>query len=53
MKETINLILKVIEKSTTPEQLHLLKKYHGHIPQIRRAIQERKLELCFKESDNG
>ena len=44
-QEQIDIILKVISNCTTWDQLQVLSKHHGHIAQIRYAINERACEI--------
>lgn len=41
----IDIILDIIKRCTTFEQLQVLSKRHGHINQIRYAINERACEI--------
>ena len=44
-QEQIDIILKVISQCTTWDQLQELAKHHGHITQIRYALNERACEI--------
>ena len=44
-QEQIDIIIKVISRCTTWEQLQVLSKHHGAIPQIRQAINERACQI--------
>ena len=44
-REQIDFILIVIRKCTTFDQLKALDKQHGHVPEIRQAINERACEI--------
>ena len=44
-QEQIDIILKVISRCTTWDQLQVLAKHHGHITQIRYALNERACEI--------
>ena len=44
-QETIDIILKCVKQCTTWDQLQVLSKHHGHIAQIRYAINERACEI--------
>jgi len=41
----VMLILKVISRCKTWDQLQVLAKHHGHIPEIRYALNERACEI--------
>ena len=41
----IDIILQVIKKCTTWDQLQVLAKHHGGIPELRMAINERACEI--------
>ena len=41
----IAIILQVIKKCTTWDQLQVLAKHHGGIPELRMAINERACEI--------
>ena len=45
-QEQIDIILKVVSRATTWDQLQVLSKHHGHIAEIRCAINERACEIC-------
>ena len=42
----IDIILDIIKRCTTWDQLQVLSKQHGHINQIRYAINERACEIA-------
>ena len=42
----INIILDIIKRCTTWDQLQVLSKQHGHITQIRYALNERACEIA-------
>ena len=44
-QEHIDIILQVIKKCTTWDQLQVLAKHHGGIPELRMAINERACEI--------
>ena len=44
-QEQIDIILKVISRATTWDQLQVLAKHHGHIAEIRCALNERACEI--------
>ena len=44
-REQIDFILIIIRKCTTFDQLKALDKQHGHVPEIRQAINERACEI--------
>ena len=44
-RDQINFILIIIRKCTTFDQLKALAKQHGHITQIRYALNERACEI--------
>ena len=41
----IDIILDIIKRCTTFDQLKALDKQHGHVPEIRQAINERACEI--------
>ena len=41
----INIILDIIKRCTTWDQLQVLSKHHGHIAELRYAINERACEI--------
>ena len=41
-----NIILDIIKRCTTWDQLQVLSKQHGHITQIRYALNERACEIA-------
>ena len=43
--DQINIILDIIKRCTTFDQLKVLAKQHGHIPEIRYALNERACEV--------
>ena len=44
-QEQIDIILQVIKSCTTWDQLQVLSKFHGGIPELRMAINERACEI--------
>ena len=44
-RDQINIILNIIKKCTTFDQLKVLAKQHGHITEIRYALNERACEI--------
>ena len=44
-QEQIDVILQVIKSCTTLDQLKVLSKFHGGIPELRMAINERACEI--------
>ena len=44
-RDQINLILDIIKRCTTWDQLQVLAKHHGHITEIRYALNERACEI--------
>ena len=44
-RNQIDLILKVISRATTWDQLQVLAEHHGHIAEIRCALNERACEI--------
>ena len=44
-QEHIDIILQVIKSCTTWNQLQVLAKHHGHIAEIRYALNERACEI--------
>ena len=44
-RDQINLILSIIKRCKTWDQLQVLAKHHGGIPEIRMAINERACEI--------
>ena len=44
-QEQIDVIIACVKRCTTFDQLKVLSKHHGGIPQIRMAINERACEL--------
>ena len=45
-QETIDIIIKCVKQCTTWDQLQVLSKHHGSIPQIRMVINERACEIA-------
>ena len=44
-QEQIDVILQVIKSCTTWDQLQVLSKFHGGIPELRMAINERACQI--------
>lgn len=45
-QETIDIIIKCVKQCTTWDQLQVLSKHHGHIAELRYAINERACEIA-------
>ena len=45
-QETIDIIIKCVKQCTTWDQLQVLSKHHGGIPEIRMVINERACEIA-------